>query len=216
MKKEVAVIGLGKFGFYFARTLAELGTPVVGIDSHASRVQRARDVLTRVFRADATNSEALEQLGIADIPHVLVSVGDSIAASSMICMYLKELGVERVWVKAVNPDHQRLLYKLGVDEVIIPEQFAAVQLASRVAIPGFLQYASFDADMSFQELVVDRWAGRSLRDLDLTNRRGIQIIAIRGADEKNFRFLPSADYVLRKGDHLVVIRRTNDISEIRA
>ena len=216
MKKEIAVIGLGKFGFYFARTLAELGTPVIGIDSHASRVQRARDVLTQVFRADATSSEALEQLGLGDVPHVLVSVGDSIAASSMICMYLKELGVERVWVKAVNPDHQRLLYKLGVDEVIIPEQFAAVQLASRVAIPGFLQYATFDSEMSFQELVVDRWAGRTLRDLDLTNRRGIQIIAIRGKDEKNYHFLPGADYVLRKGDHLVVIRRTSDMGEIRA
>ncbi len=216
MKKEVAVIGLGKFGYYFARTLAELGTPVIGIDSHPARVQQARDVLTQVFRTDATSSDALAQLGIGDIPHVLVSVGDSIAASTMICMYLKELGVERVWVKAVNPDHQRLLYKLGVDEVIIPEQFAAVQLASQVAIPGFLQYATFDSEMSFQELVVDRWAGRSLRDLDLTNRRGIQIIAIRSEDEKNFHFLPSADYVLRKGDHLVVIRQTNDISEIRS
>ncbi|HEB50947.1 MAG TPA: TrkA family potassium uptake protein [Desulfobulbus sp.] len=216
MKKEVAVIGLGKFGFYFARTLSELGISVIGIDSRASRVQQARDVLTQVYRADATSADALAQVGIGDIPHVLVSVGDSIAASSMICLYLKEQGVERVWVKAVSPDHQRLLYKLGVDEVIIPEQFAAVQLASRVAIPGFLQYASFDSDLSFQELVVDRWAGRSLRDLDLTNRRGIQVIAIRGENEKKFRFLPGADHVLRKGDHLVVIRRTNDISEIRA
>ena len=216
MKKEVAVIGLGKFGFYFASTLAELGTPVIGIDSRASRVQQARDTLAQVFRADATSADALARIGIGDISHVLVSVGDSIAASSMICMYLKEQGVERVWVKAVSPDHQRLLYKLGVDEVIIPEQFAAVQLASRVAIPGFLQYASFDADMSFQELVVDRWAGRSLRDLDLTNRRGIQIIAIRGKDDKNFHFLPGADYVLQKGDRLVVIRRTTDIGEIRA
>jgi len=216
MKREIAVIGLGKFGFYFAKTLAELGLPVVGIDTHATRVQLARDVLAKVYRADATKFEALEQLGIAEMSHVLVSVGDSIAASSMISMYLKELEVEQVWVKAVNPDHQRLLYKLGVDTVIIPEQLAAVQLASKVAIPGFLQYASFDTEMSFQELVVDKWAGKTLRELDLPNKKNIMVISIRHKDENHFNFIPNAEYRLEQGDRLIVMRRTSDIEEIKA
>ena len=216
MKREIAVIGLGKFGFYFAKTLAELGLPVVGIDTHATRVQLARDVLAKVYRADATKFEALEQLGIAEMSHVLVSVGDSIAASSMISMYLKELEVEQVWVKAVNPDHQRLLYKLGVDTVIIPEQLAAVQLASKVAIPGFLQYASFDTEMSFQELVVDKWAGKTLRELDLPNKKNIMVISIRQKDENHFNFIPNAEYRLEQGDRLIVMRRTSDIEEIKA
>jgi len=216
MKREIAVIGLGKFGFYFAKTLAELGLPVIGIDSHASRVQLARDELTKVYRADATKIEALEQLGIRQMSHVLVSVGDSIAASSMISMYLKELEVEQVWVKAVNPDHQRLLYKLGVDTVIIPEQLAAVQLASKVAIPGFLQYATFDTEMSFQELVVDTWAGKTLRELDLPNKKQIMVISIRHKDDDHFSFIPNAEYVLAREDRLIVMRRTNDIEVIKA
>ncbi|BCO09526.1 potassium uptake protein TrkA [Desulfolithobacter dissulfuricans] len=216
MKKEIAVIGLGKFGFYFAQTLAELGYKVVGIDNQSAKVQKARDVLAQVYRTDATNKDALEQLGIREMTHVLVSVGDSIAASTMISMYLKELGVEEVWVKAVNPDHQRLLYKVGVDTVIIPEQLAAVHLASKVAIPGFIQYASFDTEMSFQELVVDRWAGKTLKDLDLTNRYGVQVIATRREDEPHFQFLPRADYELKKGDRLIVIRKTTDSREIRS
>ena len=216
MKREIAVIGLGKFGFYFAKTLAELGLPVVGIDTHATRVQLARDALAKVYRADATKFEALEQLGIAEMSHVLVSVGDSIAASSMISMYLKELEVEQVWVKAVNPDHQRLLYKLGVDTVIIPEQLAAVQLASKVAIPGFLQYATFDTEMSFQELVVDKWSGKSLRELDLPSKKDIMVISIRHKDEDHFNFIPNAEYRLEEGDRLIVMRRTSDIEEIKA
>ncbi len=216
MKREIAVIGLGKFGYYFAKTLVELGLPVVGIDTHASKVQMAKDVLTKVYRADATKIEALEQLGISQMTHVLVSVGDSIAASSMISMYLKELEVGEVWVKAVSPDHQRLLYKIGVDRVIIPEQLAAVQLASRAAIPGFLQYASFDTEMSFQELTVDKWAGKTLRDLDLPNKKKIMVISIRRRDEASFNFLPDARYVLEQGDRLIVMRRTNDINEIKA
>jgi len=215
MKREIAVIGLGKFGFYFAKTLAELGLPVIGIDTHATKVQLARDALAKVYRADATKFEALEQLGISEMSHVLVSVGDSIAASSMISMYLKELEVEQVWVKAVNPDHQRLLYKLGVDTVIIPEQLAAVQLASKVAIPGFIQYATFDTEMSFQELVVDKWAGKTLRELDLPNKKDIMVISIRHKDEEHFNFIPNAEYQLEEGDRLIVMRRTSDIEEIK-
>lgn len=216
MQKEIAVIGLGKFGFYFAQTLTELGYDVIGIDNRASRVQKARDVLAQVYRADATNQETLEQLGIRDIRYVLISVGDSIAASTMIAMYLKEFEVEQVWVKAVHADHQRLLYRIGVDEVIIPEHMAAVQLASKVAIPGFLQYASFDTEMSFQELVVDRWAGKTLAELDLINRYQIQVISIRSAEENAFHFIPGGDYRLKKGDHLIVIRKTHDMREIHS
>ncbi|RUM37696.1 MAG: TrkA family potassium uptake protein [Desulfobulbus sp.] len=216
MKQEIAVIGLGKFGFYFAKTLVELGFPVIGIDSSSSKVQLAKDSLTKVYRADANKIEALEQLGLRQMSHVLVSVGDSIAASSMISMYLKELEVEQVWVKAVSPDHQRLLYKLGVDTVIIPEQLAAVQLASKVAIPGFLQYAAFDPELSFQELVVDKWAGKNLYELNLPHKKNVMVISIRRKDDNQGGVLPDAEYKLEKGDKLIVMRKTNDIEEIKA
>ena len=216
MKQEIAVIGLGKFGFYFAKTLAELGFPVIGIDSRPARVQLAKDSLTKVYRADANTVEALEQLGLRGISYVLVSVGDSIAASSMISMYLKELDVEQVWVKAVSPEHQRLLYKLGVDTVIIPEQLAAVQLASKVAIPGFLQYAAFDPELCFQELVVDKWAGKDLRQLNLPHKKNVMVISIRRKDDDQGSVIPNAEYVLQKGDKLVVMRKTNDNKEIEA
>ncbi len=216
MKQEIAVIGLGKFGFYFAKTLAELGFPVIGIDSRPARVQLAKDSLTKVYRADANTVEALEQLGLRGISYVLVSVGDSIAASSMISMYLKELDVEQVWVKAVSPEHQRLLYKLGVDTVIIPEQLAAVQLASKVAIPGFLQYAAFDPELCFQELVVDKWAGKVLRQLNRPNKKNVMVISIRRKDDDQGSVIPNAEYVLQKGDKLVVMRKTNDNKEIEA
>jgi len=216
MKQEIAVIGLGKFGFYFAKTLAELGFPVIGIDSRPARVQLAKDSLTKVYRADANTVEALEQLGLRGISYVLVSVGDSIAASSMISMYLKELDVEQVWVKAVSPEHQRLLYKLGVDTVIIPEQLAAVQLASKVAIPGFLQYAAFDPELCFQELVVDEWAGKDLRHLNLPHKKNVMVISIRRKDDDQGSVIPNAEYVLQKGDRLIVMRKTNDNKEIKA
>jgi len=215
MKQEIAVIGLGKFGLYFSSTLVDLGFTVIGIDNRQTRVQMARNKLSQVYKADSTNKEALEQIGLAEVSHVLISVGDSIAASSMIAMYVKEMGVPQVWVKAVNADHQRLLYKLGVDEVIIPEQMAAVHLASKVAIPGFLQYATFDPEVSFQELIIDKWAGKSLRQLDLTRKYQIQVIAVRKIDTDKFEYTPDPDYIFQPGDTIIVLRNTNTSGRIR-
>ena len=211
---EIAVIGLGKFGFYFASTLADLGHTVIGIDTRQSRVQLARDRLSQVYRADATNQEALEQIGLAEMSHVLISVGDSIAASSMIALYAIELEVEHVWVKAVNGEHQRLLKKLGVHEVIIPEQMAAIQLASKVAIPGFLQYAVFDPEVSFQELEVKRWAGRSLRQLDLPRTHKVQVISLKPKGKDSFEYMLDPDYVFQEGDRLIILRHTHTSDQL--
>jgi len=216
MRQELAVIGLGKFGLYFASTLVDLGHMVIGIDNRQAQVQLAKDRLNQVYRADATNKEALEQIGLAEVSLVLISVGDSIAASSMIAMYAKEMEIPQVWVKAANPDHQRLLYRLGVDEVIIPEQMAAVQLASKVAIPGFLQYASFDPDVSFQELTIDRWAGKNLRQLNLTRKYHIQVIAIKPTGEDHYQYTPDPDYIFQKGDRIIILRNINTPDRLRA
>ncbi len=216
MKLEIAVIGLGKFGFYFASTLVDLGHTVIGIDNSQIRVQAARDKLDQVYKADASNKEALEQIGLAEVSHVLISVGDSIAASSMIAMYAKEMEIPKVWVKAVTPDHKRLLYKLGVDEVIIPEQMAAIQIASKVAVPGFLQYASFDPEVSFQELTISKWAGKSLRQLELIKKHQLQVIAIKKVDSESYEYAPDADYSFQAGDTIIVLRHTHISGVIKA
>ncbi len=216
MKQEIAVIGLGKFGLYFASTLVDLGYTVIGIDNSQNRVQAARDKLNQVYKADATSKDALEQIGLAEVSHVLISVGDSIAASSMIAMYTKEMEIPQVWVKAVTPDHQRLLYKLGVDDVIIPEQMAAIQLASKVAIPGFLQYATFDPEVSFQELTISKWVGESLRQLDLIKKHQVQVIAIKKAGTDRYEYAPDADYTFQPGDSIIILRHTKTPQNISA
>ena len=215
MAQEVAVIGLGKFGLYFANTLMDLGFDVIGVDRSEAKVQKARNLLSQVYQVDASNQEALEQIGLGDVSHVLISVGDSIAASSMIAMYAKEMGIEEVWVKAVNHDHERLLQKLQVDEVIIPEQMAAVRLASKVAIPGFLQYARFDPNVSFQKLTVDRWAGKTLRELDLTKRRNVHVISVKKHDSEEYEYQMDPDYPFQEGDTIIVLRQTNVMVELK-
>lgn len=202
---QVGVIGLGKFGFEFGAIIAGFGVNVLGIDSNPELVKRAKNVFTQVLEADATSKEALIQMGVGQLSHVLVSVGDSLAASVMIAMYLKELGVPVVWAKAINTDHATLLKKIGVNEVIIPEHMAARQMAAKITIPGFLDYFPFSKDVVLKEIVIDQWAGQSMKDLDLTNRFGIQVIAAKHKGDVEFSILPKADKPLREGDTLVII-----------
>lgn len=215
-KYQVGVIGLGKFGFKFGKTLTEHNIEVIGVDAKTENVKLAQSVFTQVYQADATNKEALEQLGFSDMTHVLISVGSSIAASSMIALYLKELHVPNVWVKAINADHEKLLMKIGVDEVFIPERMAAKQLANRIAIPGFIEYLPFDNKYALKEFIVHEWAGKSLREIDLTNRFNIQVIAVKHVGEDNYKYIPKANEQLNADDILVAIGEVDNFMNVKA
>lgn len=215
-KFKVGIIGLGKFGFKFGKTLAEHNIEVVGVDARPDNVKLAQHVFTQVYQADATNKNALEQLGFADMTHVLISVGSSIAASSMIAMYLKELQVPHVWAKAINSDHEKLLLKIGVDEVFIPEKMAAKQLANRIAIPGFIEYLPFDSKYALKEFIVQEWAGKTLRELDMTNRFNIQVIAVKHVGENFYKYIPRAHEKLEANDILVAIGGVEDLKNVKS
>lgn len=213
IKPQICVIGLGKFGYTFGVSLINLNHQVIGIDSNHANIQRAQKIFSQVYEADASQKQALEQIGFSDITHVLISVGDSIATSAMTTMYLKELGVPNIWIKAINGDHANLLRKIGADEVIIPEHIAANQLADRFDIPGIIQRLPFDSGMIIREIVIEKFAQKTIREIDLTNKHNCQIIAVRKKNESHYRYIPRADDTLAKGDIVVVIGKRKSLSK---
>jgi len=213
-KPQICVIGLGKFGYNFGVSLIKLNHQVIGIDFKQSNIQRAQKIFSQVYKADASQKQALEQIGLSEITHVLVSVGDSISTSAMTTMYLKEQNIPNVWVKAINDDHARLLRKIGADEVIIPEHIAARQLADRIDIPGIIQRLPFDTEMIIREITIEKFARKTLREIDLTNTHNCQIIAIRKHDEPGYRYIPKANDMLSRGDTVIVIGTRKSLSKI--
>jgi trk system potassium uptake protein len=214
IKPQICVIGLGKFGYKFGTSLISLNYKVIGIDSNPDNIQSAQEMFSQVYEADASQKQALEQIGFSDISHALVSVGDSVSASAMTTMYLKELKVPNVWVKAINDDHAKLLRKIGADEVVIPEHIAACQLADSIDMPGIIQRLPFDSGMVIKEITIKTLAGKTLRDIDLTNRFNCQIIAIRKKNEPHFRYIPTADDPLIEGDVVIIIGNEKSLSKI--
>lgn len=213
-KLEIGVIGLGKFGFTLAEALVQLGHDVVGVDKDAVHIRRAQDVLTQVYQADATDEKALEQIGFKDFDYVIVSTGNSMEASILVVLNLQSQGVEKIWVKAISEEHERVLYKLDVPFVVFPEAFVAIQLAHRLAVPGILDYLGLGRDVVTREIVVDDWEGKTLRDLNLTNTYQVQVIAFRHNGEADFSFVPKADLPMQKGDVLVLLGNTDDVMKI--
>lgn len=210
-KLEIGVVGLGKFGFAFGQALQEKGHSVVGVDKIDSNIRRAQDELTQVFQADGTDKAALEQLGFKELDQVLVSTGKSMEASILVVLNLQELGVKRIWVKAVSAEHEKVLKRLGVHFVVFPERFVAQQIAHRIAVPGLLDYLQLGEDVVVREIKVDKWSGKSLRSLDLTNEYGVQVVAVRRASDKEFSFVPRADEELNAGDMLAILGRSEDV-----
>ena len=130
--KQFAVIGLGNFGFFLAKKLHELDKEVIAIDIDKDKIQAVKDFSSQAVIADATDKEVLEAIGLNDVDVVFVSMGGRMDRSILTTFYLKELGVEKVIVKAISAEHAVILDKVGADKVIFPERDMAYNLATSV------------------------------------------------------------------------------------
>ena len=214
-KQEIGVIGLGKFGLRMATTLVSLGHTVVGIDMSDVRVQRAEEALDSVYKADATNIAVLRSLHVQDLDWVVISVGQSVEQSLSITLNVQELGGPKIWVKASNEEHRKILQRLRVNRAIVPETDAAVMAAHQLTYPGMLDLIPKYGGIAIQELKVDDWQGRTLIDLNLMQRFNVMVLGIRPAGEHSFNFVPHATTVLQKGDTIVLAGRANSMGDIK-
>ncbi|NHZ46275.1 TrkA family potassium uptake protein [Nitratidesulfovibrio liaohensis] len=210
-KLEIGIVGLGKFGLQLGRTLTGMGHTVVGLDTGEARVRLAQDVLAQVYQANAADIAVLQQLRFQDLDIVFVSVGDSMETSLLVVLNLQELGAHKIGVKAASIEHRKVLTRLGVDLVILPEHDVATHVAHRLANPGMLDLLPLGGGVLVQELVVDKWAGRTLLDLKLVNDYGVMVVAVKSAGGKEYRFVPQAHETLDRGDALVVIGKQEDV-----
>jgi trk system potassium uptake protein TrkA len=213
---QVAVIGLGRFGFHVARELHLAGHEVLAIDSDPSHVQRIRDFSSIAVVLDAREKERLEALGIRDFDVVVVSLGERVDVSALVTLHLKELGVKRLITKAGSEDHRKLLELIGVDEVVFPEREVATRLAHRLNTPNVIDYIPLGQDSSIHEVTPpESFIGQSLGDLKLRNRFKVQVLAIRDTETREVRINPDAGVSLKPTDALLVLGRNEDLARLK-
>jgi trk system potassium uptake protein len=209
-KKQFAVIGLGRFGGSICRTLSEQGMEVLAIDIDEDRVNEFASVASHAVVGDSTDENVLKSLGIRNFDHVIVAIGDNIQASILTTLILKELGVRHITVKATNDYHEKVLKKIGADQIVHPERDMGERIAHNLISNNVLDYLELSDKHSIVEIVAsERLDGHSLLELDIRARYGINIVAIRR--DTDVIVSPSASEIIREGDILVVIGADEDI-----
>lgn len=202
--KSYVVIGLGRFGSAISRQLCQLGAEVLAIDVHADLVQQVANEVTHAVVGDARDKEVLRALGVRDMDCAIIAIGEDLAASVLTVMNLKELGVPYVVCKAHDETHRRVLEKLGVNRVVIPEQEHAQRLGRSLFSHNVLDYIELSEEYGILEVPAPKtWVGKSLKELNVRAKMGVNIIAVESGKKTNVS--PAADYKICSGDILVVL-----------
>ena len=202
--KSFAVIGLGLFGSSVARQLCALGAEVLAIDTNSNLVQQVSGDVTTAAVADARDLEVLRALGVQECDCAVVAIGDDLAVSVLATMNLKELGIPQIICKAHDETHRKVLEKLGADKVVIPEKEVADKLARSLTSNNVLDFIELSNDYGIVEINTPKeWIGKSLKELDVRARLGVNIIAIERNDKVSVS--PRAEFELAGNDILVVL-----------
>ncbi|MBN2233173.1 MAG: TrkA family potassium uptake protein [Deltaproteobacteria bacterium] len=217
MKRKFCVIGLGNFGFHIVSTLYQEGHEVTAIDTDREKIQGIKDICTYAILGDAANKDFLDAQGVREMDAVVVSTGDRSHLSTLITLYLKELKVGRILVKAVNEDHGRILDRVGATDVIYPEKDMAIRIARNISSPNILEYIPLAEEYSLSETSAPKhFLGKTLIDLDLRKTYHLSVIAIKDVLTNQFIPAPPPTYRIKDSDVLIMLGKTNDIDKVLA
>jgi trk system potassium uptake protein TrkA len=212
--KSYAVFGLGRYGSAVARELAKNGAEVLAVDTKESNVNAAAQDIPVCKCADVTDIEVLRQLDIANFDVVIIAMAGNLEASVMATTLCKELGVKTVIVKCADEMHQRILSRVGADQVVIPESESGARMAKNLVSSGFVDIIELSGSVSMVELDVrPEWVGKSLLDLNLRKKYSMNVVAIRRGKGVSTDIDPNEP--LAEDMELIVIASTAKLGKLK-
>ena len=213
-KKTYAVFGLGRYGTAVAKELVEIGMEVIAVDSYQKIVNDAAAYLPVCKCADVTDAEVISRLGIGNIDRVIVCMANNLEASVMAVTLCKEAGVKTIIAKCANEMQQKILLRVGADQVVFPENESGIRLAKNLLSSGFIDMISLSKDVSIIEIdVKDEWCGKNLIELNLRKKYGFNIIAIKKGETVNVNINP--EQILDMETTLIVIANTTKLGKLK-
>lgn len=212
-KKQIVVVGLGRFGSSVCRELYQLGHEVMALDIDPEKVEDAAEFASQATVADATDKSQLKALGVRNFDQAIIAIGDDLQASVLCTLMLKEIGLEKVWVKARDMQHKRILEKVGADRVIQPEYEMGIRTAHHINSEKIVDYIDLSKDYSIVEMAAtEKITGKSLLQLDIRVKFNCIILAVKRGEDVNIAPHPSD--IVKMGDILVVMGHRNDLKKL--
>ena len=213
-KKTYAVFGLGRYGTAVAKELVSSGMEVIAVDTEERIVNDAAAYLPVCKCADVTDAEVISRLGIGGVDVVIICMAGNLEASVMAVTLCKDAGVKNVIVKCANEMHQRILLRVGADQVVFPEYESGTRLAKNLLSSGFIDMLSLSKDVSIVEIDVrDEWCGKNLIELNLRKKYGFNIVAIKKGERVSVTINP--EQALDAEDTLIVIANTAKLGKLK-
>lgn len=229
---QIVVIGLGAFGMALVKTLAKEGANVIAVDNNMNHLDEVKDLTKHTICFDATNFDQLESHGITEVDVAVIAIGEDFEPVVLIAMELINAGVE-VYARANSPIQELILNNIGVAKIIHPERQVAERMGVTLHRPGMVDLLELGEDLSIFSLdVPENMIGYTLEELDLRERYGINILAIRrlkededededndeGSSEtaKNYfiKDVPGGSTKLNKEDKLIVFGEKNNCEKM--
>jgi trk system potassium uptake protein len=209
--KTVAVIGLGKFGFYIAKSLSRLNISVIAVDNDEQKVQEIAEYIDNAFVIDSTNKHALEEVGIYNLETVIVSIGENIEASILTVMALKDLGNKNVIAKAITSIHGEILSKIGAFKVVYPEKIAGRILVKQLIENITVEEIDISNSIKMLKLVAHKnCINKTIQEVE-SIYPNLKIISYKTSGQWSITIQPT--YMIQKDDLLVFLGESKYIQE---
>lgn len=221
-----AVIGLGRFGMTVATVLAEYGMDVMAIDKDQELINEISSHVASAYCLDSTDEAALRTLNLNEVDAVIIGIGSQIQECILTAAILKKIGVNLIYSKVENRLHGKIMELVGVQHILLPEEIVGNQLAKRLISTNILEYTSLSTGHTMIELVAPKeFVGKTLQELALPSKRGINIIAIKynyldvteegdNVIENRLNEMPGANDLINEGDVLILLGTKGNVDKL--
>lgn len=226
MKRQIAVIGIGKFGSKTIQALSKKGVAVIAIDKNHDRVEKIKDFTTEALQIDTLDKESLAASGVKDVDAVIVALGNDVESSILITAMLREMGVKEIVARAKSHLHERILNQVGATRVVFPEEDMALRVANTITQPGIHEYIELGGEFDLAEIEIKEghcFIGNKLIDIEARKKYNVNLVMIKKLKKKKdkegiekieeSKQLPYVDYKVVAGDILVVVGDRKNIEK---
>ena len=213
MSKSFAILGLGRFGCRLTEALHDIGAEILVADNDEEKINRYSDIADTAIVADLANEESVRALGIEEMDVAVICMGESLESSIICAMVAGELGVPKVLAKASNKRMGDILTKIGVNEIIYPEEEAAFRTAKRLMSENFIDYYDLDENLCLISMSPkEEWIGHSLSELNLRGKYSINVIAVK---ENGGKFTqPDPKRSIGKSAQMMVVAEKKNLKKL--
>ena len=215
--KHIVVIGLGTFGFNLAVELTRQGNQVLAIDKDKEIVEDIKNFVTDAIVANTMDKDMLTEFVGRNFDVAILGLGEQFMEATVLAIiHLKDLGVDQIIVKSMNELRGKVFMSVGATEIIYPEKETALRLARRLTIPTLIDQIPLAPDYSIVEIALpDEFVGKSIRQLNLRQKYGVTIIAIKDILRDVMILVPTADQLFTPDTALIILGKHKDIEKLK-